>query len=123
MSLRLFSIEQAPLRLPIWESILEDLGHPPAARVARVLELGVSTVHRYNSAGYAPKSVCLALFWLTRWGRSAVHAQATNDAIVACGYVDALRRQVAGLQLQLDHVLTLSDVGSANAPFLRGPQP
>jgi hypothetical protein len=38
-------------------------------------------------------------------------------------YVDALRRQVAGLQLQLDHALTLSDVGSANAPLLREPRP
>ncbi len=123
MSLRLFSIDQVPLWVPIWQALLEDLGHPPARRVARVLGLSVRTVRRYNHTGRAPKSVCLALFWLTRWGRSAVHAQATNDALVACGYVDALRRQVAGLQLQLDHVLTLSDVGSANAPFLRGPQP
>ena len=123
MGVRLFSIEHLPAHLPIWQLIREDLGDPPAARIARALELGVRTVQRYNSTGYAPKSVCLSLFWLTRWGHSAVHTQATNDAIVACGYVDALRRQVAQLQLQLDHVLQLSDVGSANAPLLREPWP
>lgn len=123
MGVRLYSIEHLPSWVPIWQLILEDLGDPPAARVARALNLSVRTVRRYNRAGSAPKSVCLALFWLTRWGRSAVHTQATNDAIVACGYVDALRRQVAQLQLQLDHVLRRSDVGSANAPLLREPRP
>jgi hypothetical protein len=27
--------------------------------------------------------VLLALFWLTRWGRSAVNTQAVNDAVMA----------------------------------------
>jgi hypothetical protein len=55
MGVRLYSIEHLPAHLPIWELIREDLGDPPAARIARALELGVSTVHRYNSTGYAPK--------------------------------------------------------------------
>ena len=97
MGMRLFSIDHLPSWVPIWQLIREDLGDPSAARIARALDLGVRTVQRYNQTGYAPKSVSLALFWLTRWGRSAIHTQATNDAIVACGYVvgPAKRPEVA----------------------------
>lgn len=117
MSLHLFSLDHLPARLPIWELILEDLGRPPAARVAQALDLGVSTVYRYNQAGQAPKSVCLALFWLTRWGRSAVHAQAVNDALVACSYVDALRREVAAQRLLLDEARRLGYLAGQADPL------
>lgn len=121
MTIQLYSIDHAPAGLPIWETILDDLGRPPAHRVAKLLGVGLSTVYRYNQLGRAPRACQLALFWLTRWGRSSVHAQATNDAIVACGYVESLRRQVHELQLDLGRVLALSNSGAANDPLLRGP--
>lgn len=107
MNFHPYSIEQAPCTVPVWESILEDLGHPPAPRVARVLGVSQSTVYRWNAEGSGPRVACLALFWLTRWGRSAVHTQATNDATMAIQLArslgedrDALQRQVQALDLE-----------------------
>ncbi len=122
MKLQLNSIEQAPPRLPAWQVIMEDLAHPSASRVARVLGMSERSVYRFNRVGEAPRVVALALFWLTRWGRSAVHSQATNDAIRACGYVEALRRDVERLEGRIAHLLTLANSGAANEPLLGGPR-
>ena len=116
MTLQLYSVDHVPRHLPIWETILEDLGHPSAVRIARVLDVGVSTVYRWNADRDAPRAAQLALFWLTRWGRSAVHVQATNDATMACGYVEALRREVRRLEGNVRHLAALSS-GAANEPL------
>ena len=121
MKVQLYSIEQAPSRLPNWQAILEDLGHPPVRRVARVLGLSERSVYRYTQAGDAPRVAMLALFWLTRWGRNAVHTQATNDALQACNYVQLLRADVVRLEGELAHVLALADTGAANAALIGGP--
>ena len=92
MKLQLFSIDQAPSSLPIWQLILDDLGGPPPARVARVLGVGQRTVYRWNQRGHAPRSAALALYWLTRWGRSAVHTLAVNDALMAVQLAASLER-------------------------------
>lgn len=56
-----------------------------------VLGISERSIYRFNRHGDAPRVASLALFWLTRWGRSSVNAQAINDATQACGYVAALR--------------------------------
>lgn len=121
MTLQLFSIEHGPSTVPVWHVLLEDLAHPPARRVARVLGVGVRTVRRYNSTGRAPRPCLLALFWLTRWGRSSVHAQATNDAILACSYLAALQRRVRELETEVQRLAALSGHGAANAPRIGAP--
>jgi len=121
MTIRLQSIEHAPAGLPIWHTILDDLGRPPVGRIARVLGLGVRTVYRYNQTGEAPRVVLLALFWLTSWGRSQVHTQAWNDATLAVSYVEALKRQVAQLEADVARLVALGHSGAANDPLLRGP--
>ena len=115
-----YSIHHAPASLPIWQTILDDLGSPPVASVAKVLGLGVRTIHRYNRAGSAPRHVCLALFWLTRWGRSNVHCQAVNDCMVAVSYANGLESEVRTLRTQLAHVLAIGEFGAANEPTVRG---
>jgi predicted DNA-binding transcriptional regulator AlpA len=119
VKVQLNSIEHAPPRLPAWQAIMEDLGHPPASRVARVLGMSERSVYRFNSDGDAPRVASLALFWLTRWGRSLVHAQATNDAIQACGYVAALRQDVARLEARVLHLVSLANSGAANDAVTR----
>ncbi len=119
MSIQLYGLGQAPRALPIWETILDDLGRPHPAQVGKVLGVGVSTVYRWNKARAAPRSACLALYWLTRWGRSEVHAQAVNDATVAVGYAKSLELEVRQLRTELAHVLALSDTGAANGPLGR----
>lgn len=116
MRLQLYSIEHAPASLPVWQALMADLGDPPPARVAKALGIGERTVYRYNSTGYAPKPVALAVFWLTRWGRSMVNAQATNDAIAACGFVASLRRRIEELEAQNAYLLSVGSFGSQNAP-------
>ncbi|MDC6168335.1 hypothetical protein [Paucibacter sp. XJ19-41] len=88
---------------------MDDLGRPPATRIARVLGVGASTVHRWNSAGHAPRAAQLALFWLTRWGRSAVHTQATNDAILAFSYLESLKSEVQRLEGNVRQLAALAD--------------
>jgi predicted DNA-binding transcriptional regulator AlpA len=122
VKLQLNSIEQAPSRLPSWQAIMEDLAYPSARKVARVLGMSERSVYRFNRDGDAPKVASLALFWLTRWGRAAVHAQATNDAIAACGYAQALRDDVARLEARIAHLLALGNSGAANDALVRGPR-
>jgi hypothetical protein len=116
MSIQLYSIDHVPARVPVWELILDDLGNPSPSRIAKVLGVGRSTVYRWNQLGRAPKYASLSLFWLTRWGRSTLNAQATNDAITACGYVDSLRREVVRLEGNIRHLSQLS-TGASNDPL------
>lgn len=113
-----YTIAAAPRSLPIWQAILDDLSNPPPARVAKVLGVGTRTVYRWNRTGKAPRAACLALFWLTRWGRSEVHCAAVNDATAAFGLARALDAEVRQLRTQLAHVLALDASGAANSPFV-----
>ena len=93
MDLQLYRIEHAPRTLPIWQTILDDLGRPSARQVGKALGVGTSTVHRWTQTDSAPRVACLALFWLTRWGRSLVDTRAANDATAAVGLVRALSEE------------------------------
>ena len=121
MNFHPYSIDHAPRALPIWQAIMEDLGNPHPRRVAKVLGLGIRTVYRYNRENQAPRSVALALFWLTRWGRSQVDCQAVNDCQMAVGYAKALETELRQTRDRLAHVLALSASGAANAPLIGDP--
>lgn len=123
MNVQLFSIDHAPRSVPIWPQLMEDLCQPRPTRVARVLGLSERTVRRYNRTGHAPRSVCLAVFWLTSWGHSAINAQAINDAQLAVSYLRALRERVTELEAQVDHLRSIGHFGAANEPGLHPPRP
>ena len=91
MDFQLFSIEGAPRNLPIWTLILDDLNRPSPERLAKALGVSARTVYRWNTKGAAPRSACMALFWLTRWGRSELDAKATNDAMLLGELLRSLR--------------------------------
>lgn len=93
MDLQLFSLDRAPKSLPIWPLILDDLGRPSAKRLARTLGVSERTVRRWEADGSAPKAVCLALFWLTRWGRDQVACDANNDATLFSQLAGELKRE------------------------------
>ena len=109
MGLDLYTVDRAPKTLPVWQLILTDLGNPNPIRVAKVLGVGLRTVYRWNASGSAPRAACMALFWLTRWGRSEVDAAAVNDARLACALVTALENQVRELRLQVDSTIRVSN--------------
>jgi len=103
------SIDQAPKAMPIWSAILEDLGNPAPHRIAKALGVARSTVYRWNLAGSGPRMACMALYWLTRWGRSEVDAQAANDATLYANLAEALARDRDRLSHQVElltHALT-----------------
>lgn len=129
----LFTVENAPRNLPIWDAIISDLGNPEPARIARVLGVGRSTVYRWAQDGGGPRIACLALFWLTRWGRSEVDSRATNDAIMAVQLArsltderDQLARQVQALEretleLAYDLATTRRDQTGRGSAAIDGP--
>jgi len=118
MSFSPYSIGRAPRSLPIWQTILDDLGRPHPSRVAKLLGVGERTVYRWNRTGQAPKAACLALFWLTRWGRSEIDCAAVNDCRVAIGYARALEADLARAKLDLARILALNEHGAPDAPAL-----
>jgi len=98
--LQLFSLTHMPKTLPPWHSLMADLGHPKPALVARALGVGQSSVYRWNRAGKAPRMASLAVYWLTRWGRSEIDTRATNDALLALALVRSLTDENAALRVQ-----------------------
>lgn len=109
-----YSIELMPVALPVWQTILDDLGNPHPARVAKLLGVGTRTVYRWNREQQAPRVACIALFWLTRWGRSIVDCAAFNDCQLAVQYANALESELHSTRAQLAHVLAIGEFGSAN---------
>ena len=89
--------------------------------MAKLLGLGARTVYRYNRDGQAPRHVCLALFWLTRWGRSEIDCQAVNDCRLAVAYANALEADLRRVRTELARVLAVGDFGSANDPITQAP--
>lgn len=106
--------------LPGLPTILADLSHAKPAQVARHLGISPITLARYTAAGQAPRAVMLALFWETRWGRSAADAEAVNWAAMHHRESTMLRRENAALRRHIEALEALLSQGTghaANAPF------
>lgn len=110
--------------LPSLETMLQDL---PANlnQTARHLGISLQTLKKYSKAGQAPRVVLLALFWETRWGRSAANTEAANFATVQHRLANSLERenkklkeQMAMLEKEIE-LLSAGGQGAANAPFFR----
>lgn len=114
----LHGIGQLPGHVPGWDVLMDNLGNPPVERVARVLGLSVDEVSRFNETGGATRVACLALFWLTTWGREAVHAQAVNDARLMAQVCASLEGRVVELERKVVHLSALGEFGASNEPLL-----
>lgn len=107
--------------LPQFSTMLADL---PATvpQLARHLNLAPSTIERYRLAGQAPRPVMLAMFWETRWGRSAADCEAANWGAVYYQKAASLERENAALKRQiakLEAMLHPAWGHAANVPFFR----
>lgn len=105
--------------LPGLSIMLDDL---PATdkQIARHLGLSLATLQRYRRLDAAPRAVMLALFWETRWGRSAADCEASNAAMLATGEALALRGHVdrmAGIVWRLECELTKKGTGLAAGAY------
>ena len=108
----------APARLPDFATLTK---HVPASRKQMAQHLGISerTLAQYISRNSAPRSIMLALFWCTHWGRSAADCEAANFAAAQYQHAAALARENDSLRrriARLEQLLTCQDV-AGNAPF------
>lgn len=107
-----------PAGLPPLPLILADLGEPSAAELAHAMRVSLSTAKRWLRAGQAPHSVMLALFWLTRWGRSQVECHAVNDARMMAQLARSHAEQLAAARAEVARLVALGDFGCANTPTM-----
>lgn len=104
--------------LPALVTMLDDI---PAteAQIARHLDIKPSTLATYRRKGTAPRSVMLALFWETKWGRSVADTEAANYAQLQRGHAQALQGHVgrlAGSIWKLEMELEKEKAGQPGKP-------
>ncbi len=106
--------------LPSLAYLVDDLPRD-RKKIARHLGISQRTLDRYIQAEQAPRAVMLALFWETRWGRSAADCEAANFAALQAANVRVLEAKNAELRRQIEHLESLvSSVDEAsNLPFFR----
>lgn len=104
--------------LPSLATMLADL---PATRAQAAKHLGITTrtLQRYIESDCAPRAVMLALFWETRWGRSAADCEAANWAAQHYRRAMGLERENAALRRQVEQLERGRNDGAANAPIWR----
>ena len=108
--------------LPGFSTMLQDLPASPS-QIAKHIGVAESTLTTYSRTGNAPRAVMLALFWETRWGRSAADTEAANWG--AMYYRDAMMskrelERMAGIVARLEQELSQgSGSRPANLPIFR----
>lgn len=107
-----------PAGLPSFSTMLQDLQATPE-QLARHLDLSRRQLQRYQAADAAPRVVMLAMFWETRWGRSAADCEAANWAALHFRRAEIAERQIVALRRQLDQLEAALATGdrAANSPI------
>lgn len=105
--------------LPPFSLMLRDLPTTPT-QAARHLGLTPRTIEAYAKHDNAPRAVMLAVFWETRWGRSAADVEAANWGATYYRHAMALERENAALRRQMAEIESAMAAGdpAANAPFI-----
>jgi hypothetical protein len=105
--------------LPPFSLMLRDVpfGVP---HVARHLGITVPTVEKYARTDNAPRAAMLALFWETRWGRSAADVEASNWGTMCYRLAMSLERENKVLKEQMAQLETAAAAGNlaANSAFM-----
>ena len=99
--------------------MVDDVPATPA-QIARHLGITPATLQRYRTTDSAPQAVRLALFFETRWGRSAADAEAHNFGTTHYRHATALQRENAVLHariVQLERERATGPGQAANTPF------
>ena len=95
--------------------LLDDLGNPAPSALAKALGVTVRTVYRWlKSPDEVPRTVLLALFWITRWGQSEIHCDLVNSESLAQAQLRNQRDEISQLRTELARVLALGNTGAAN---------
>lgn len=105
-----------PKYVPPLDELLYYTHRPTAAALAKAMGVTESTAKRWIAKNEAPKSVLLALFWLTRWGMQWVDADLYNEAQLHFAMNRCQARQIRDLKSKLRRAAKLGNFGSANDP-------
>lgn len=110
--------------LPHICTMLDDLSFAAPRQIAAHLGLKESTLATYRRTGNVPRSVALALFWETQWGRSAADAEGHNFGVVNRQRADGLElhaQRMAGVIWRLEAEIDLArgSTAPANLPLWR----
>jgi hypothetical protein len=121
-------LNRIPRSLPSLSMMLDDLGRPAPAVLARALCVSTSTARRWISEDSAPFAVLVSIFWVTRWGISAIDAEAYNSATMHAGLAAQLKLDLADSRRQVARLVELLDQAkhfdqAANAPFYSADAP
>ena len=111
--------------LPPLDFMLDDI---PASlqQIARHLDISTRTLQNYRRTGAAPRAVALAIFWETRWGRSAADTEAANwgslhyrSHMIAQRELERMGGHIERLEAELTRAYTQGADMAANAPVWR----
>lgn len=105
--------------LPPFSLMLRDIPFD-VPQVAHHLDVSTQTVEKYARTENAPRSVMLALFWETRWGRSAADVEANNWGAMYYRLAKSLERENKVLKQQMAQMEAAATAGNlaANSHFL-----
>lgn len=108
--------------MPPLRTLLQDIGSPSPGQVAKALGVSTRTVWRWLERDHAPRPAMLALFWISRWGQSAVDAELACSVGIYRQLANALTQERDELRAQLRRLGQIGDYGSANDPSPEAPQ-
>ncbi len=114
-----------PKHLPAFAALAEDV-HASRAVLARALDVHPRTLARWIEDDAAPHVARLAVFWLTRWGQSALDADLYNANALHAALARELRIELMKAQRQiarLRRALDAAPAGAANSPIYSGEAP
>ena len=110
----------APRMLPPLELLISDI---PLRKTQIANHLGITTrtLENYLKKQNAPRSVLLALYWETRWGKSHISAETTNYAQMNAALASSTKKCNEQLQnhikvLEADFYHNYFNTSSANLP-------
>lgn len=109
-------LNRLPRHMPPLQVMLDDIGNPSVKEIARALKVHESTVRRWLRDDYAPHPVMLSVFWITRWGLSAVDCEAHNAAVMSAGIARSRKEQIESLEVRIRRLGQIATFGSANDP-------
>lgn len=93
-------LNRLPREAPSFAELVREIGSPPPALVARALGVSERTVRRWT-AGKAPRTARLCLWWLSCEGHSAWSAEMANRTQLALATNAALWQEVGSLRRSL----------------------
>jgi hypothetical protein len=109
-------LNRLPRQMPPLKAMLADIGCPSVKDIARALQVHETTVRKWLREDHAPHPVMLAVFWLTRWGVSAIDCEAHNAAVMSAGMARCRLEQIEKLETKILKLAQIGDFGSANDP-------